>query len=159
MPASIPLPPAVRCCTPVARATLPAIAAARRGRGLKELSILLVTIAAASTSAVTNAAFNTADNYQTIAQYVAPWSIIAAGEVMLLICGEIDLSAGFVFALAPFMMMPFVVNGAPLLLALLVGAVVAPLIGVVNGLIRTVLQPPVLHHHAGHGVPAAGAGR
>lgn len=109
---------------------------------VKELSILLVTIAAGIYFTVTSGAFNSLDNYQTIAQYVAPWSIIAAGQVMLLICGEIDLSAGFVFTLAPFMMMLFSVNGWPLWLALLGAVGVSTLVGLGNGLIRTVLGIP-----------------
>jgi len=109
---------------------------------VKELSILLVTIAAAIYFSTSSDAFNSVANYQTIAQYVAPWSIIAAGEVMLLICGEIDLSAGFVFALAPFLLMQFYVNGWPLALALLGAIVASMLIGVINGLIRTVLGVP-----------------
>ena len=32
---------------------------------------------------------------------MAPIALVAAGEVMLLICGEIDLSVGRVYALAP----------------------------------------------------------
>jgi simple sugar transport system permease protein len=109
---------------------------------IRELSILLVTIAAGSYFTATSDAFNSVDNYQTIAQYVAPWAIIAAGQVMLLICGEIDLSAGFVFTLAPFVLMLCSVNGAPLWLALLGAVLVSTLIGVVNGLIRTVLTIP-----------------
>src|SRR5690242_2222402 len=109
---------------------------------VKELSILLVTIAAGIYFTVTGGAFNSLDNYQTIAQYVAPWAIIAAGQVMLLICGEIDLSAGFVFTLAPFVLVLFSVNGWPLWLALLGAIVVSSLIGVVNGLIRTLLNIP-----------------
>jgi simple sugar transport system permease protein len=109
---------------------------------VKELSILLVTIAAGIYFTATSDAFNSFDNYRTIAQYVAPWSIIAAGQVMLLICGEIDLSAGFVFTLSPFMLMQLFVNGWPLWLALLGAIAVSTLIGVVNGLIRTVLTIP-----------------
>ncbi len=109
---------------------------------VKELSILLVTIAAGSYFTVTSDAFNSLDNYRTIAQYVAPWAIIAAGQVMLLICGEIDLSAGFVFTLAPFMLMQLFVNGWPLWLALLGAVVVSTVVGVVNGLIRTLLGIP-----------------
>jgi simple sugar transport system permease protein len=109
---------------------------------VKELSILLVTIATALYFTVTSDAFNTTDNYQTIAQYVAPWAIVAAGQVMLLTCAEIDLSAGFVFTLAPFVLMLFYNNGAPLFLALIGAVVVATLIGVINGLIRTVLGLP-----------------
>src|SRR3981081_862943 len=96
-------------------------------RGLvrqKELSILLVTIAVAIYFSTSNPRFGTAENYHTIAQYFAPWAIVAAGEVMLLICGEIDLSAGFVFTLAPFVLTTFVDNGVPLLLALLLALLV-----------------------------------
>jgi simple sugar transport system permease protein len=109
---------------------------------IKELSILLVTIAAALYFTVTNDAFNSVDNYRTIAQYVAPWAIVACGQVMLLICGEIDLSAGFTFTIAPFVLMLFYVNGWPLFLALLGAIVVSTMIGTVNGLIRTVLTIP-----------------
>lgn len=110
--------------------------------GVKELSILLVTVAAGIYFTATSGAFNSLDNYQTVAQYVAPWAIIAAGQVMLLICGEIDLSAGFVFTLAPFMLMQFFVNGWPLWLALLGAIAVSTLVGLVNGLIRTLLNIP-----------------
>ncbi|HET9141512.1 ABC transporter permease [Actinophytocola sp.] len=109
---------------------------------VKELSILLVTIVVGIYFTATSSAFNSIDNYQTIAQYVAPWAIVAAGEVMLLICGEIDLSAGFVFTLAPFVLMLFYVNGAPMVVAVLGAILVSTLIGTVNGLIRTVLTLP-----------------
>lgn len=109
---------------------------------IKELSIALVTIAAAIYFSTTSDAFNSVDNYRTIAQYVAPWAIVAAGQVMLLICGEIDLSAGFAFTLAPFVLMLFYVNGTPLFLALLGAILVSTVIGTVNGLIRTVLTIP-----------------
>lgn len=109
---------------------------------IKELSIALVTIAAAIYFSVSSDAFNSVDNYRTIAQYVAPWAIVAAGQVMLLICGEIDLSAGFVFTLSPFLLMQFYVNGWPLWLSLLAAIVLSASIGVVNGLIRTVLTIP-----------------
>lgn len=109
---------------------------------VKELSIVLVTIAAAIYFTASGSGFNTVGNYQTIAQEMAPWAIIAAGQVMLLICGEIDLSAGFVYALTPFVMMLFSVNGAPLLLAVVGAVLVATLIGVLNGVIRAVLTLP-----------------
>jgi simple sugar transport system permease protein len=110
---------------------------------VRELSIVLVTIAAAIYFSLTSGpGFNTVQNYQTIAQYLAPWAIVAAGEVMLLICGEIDLSAGFVFTLSPFVLMLLLNNHAPLLPALLLTLVVCSLIGVTNGLIHTRLGIP-----------------
>ena len=41
------------------------------------------------------------DNAKNITETMAPIALIAAGEVMLLICGEIDLAVGRVYALAP----------------------------------------------------------
>ena len=43
-------------------------------------------------------AFFGSDNARVIAEYSAPIMIIAAGMVMLTICGEIDLSVGQVYA-------------------------------------------------------------
>jgi simple sugar transport system permease protein len=106
----------------------------------REASILLVAVAVAVYFSLTTTSFNTASNYHTIAQYIAPWAIIAAGEVMLLICGEIDLSAGFVFTLAPFAMIIFYNNGVPLPLALIGALVVCAAIGAINGLIVTRLR-------------------
>jgi simple sugar transport system permease protein len=114
-------------------------------RGLvrrRELSILLVTIAVAIYFSVSSSAFNSAQNYHTVVQYFSPWAIVAAGEVMLLICGEIDLSAGFVFTLSPFTLLIFYNNGFPLLLAIVGSLVVCALIGVINGFIRTRFNLP-----------------
>ena len=49
-------------------------------------------------------AFLTRDNIVNISQITAPVAIIAIGEVFLLVCGEIDLSVGFIFAFSPFLM-------------------------------------------------------
>lgn len=105
---------------------------------VKELSILLVTIAAVIYFvAASGPGFTTPENYHTIAQYVAPWAIVGAGEVLVLICGQIDLSAGFIFTLAPFVVVLFYNNGWPLLLAVIGSIVVSVLIGTVNGLLHT----------------------
>jgi simple sugar transport system permease protein len=108
---------------------------------VKELSILLVTVAAAIYFSLTSGpGFSSSENYHTIAQYVAPWAIVAAGEVLVLICGQIDLSAGFVFTLSPFVLMLFYNNGWPLFLALVGSVVVSAAIGMVNGLIHTMFN-------------------
>ena len=49
---------------------------------------------------IANQNFLTNANVQTVSQFVAAPVIIACGEIMLLICREIDLSVGQVFALA-----------------------------------------------------------
>ena len=55
-------------------------------------------------------AFFTHLNLITVTQLAAPVIILALGEVMLLICGEIDLSVGFIYQLAPFIMYFLITN-------------------------------------------------
>jgi simple sugar transport system permease protein len=108
----------------------------------RELSIVLVAVAAFVYFSVGGhgSAFNTSNNYHIIMQYFAPWAIIAAGESMLLICGEIDLSAGFTYTFIPFVFMSFYNQGLDVPLSLVLAILVAIGIGLVNGLIRTVFN-------------------
>lgn len=108
----------------------------------RELSIVIVAIAAAVYFSVGSygSDFNTTNNYHIIMQYFAPWAIIAAGESMLLICGEIDLSAGFTFTFIPFVLMSFYNQGLDVPLSLALAILVSIGIGVVNGLIRTIFN-------------------
>ena len=79
---------------------------------------------------------------ENLSQFVAPAAIIACGEVMLMIGGEIDLSAGMVFALAPFVMYFAADAGVPTVLALLLGLVAAGGVGLVNGVVTLLLGIP-----------------
>jgi simple sugar transport system permease protein len=79
---------------------------------------------------------------QNLSQYIAPAAIIACGEVMLMIGGEIDLSAGMVYALAPFIMHFSADAGAPMLIALLLGLLGAGCVGLVNGVVTLMLSVP-----------------
>ena len=108
----------------------------------RELSIVVVAIAAIAyfSAGSYGSAFNTSNNYHIIMQYLAPWAIIASGEAMLLICGEIDLSAGFTYTFVPFAFMSFYNQGLDVPLSLVLAALVAAGIGLVNGLIRTVFN-------------------
>ncbi|WP_353554140.1 ABC transporter permease [Paraburkholderia terrae] len=79
---------------------------------------------------------------QNLSQFIAPVAIIAFGEIMLMIGGEIDLSAGMVFAFAPFVMHFAHEAGAPAWLALLAGVVAAGLVGFFNGAVSVYLRIP-----------------
>src|SRR6266581_4453417 len=79
---------------------------ARGGRGFwsnlagillrrREASIIVVAIILVVYFQVSNQNFLTQANIRTVSQFAAATAIISAGEVMLLICGEIDLSAGW----------------------------------------------------------------
>ena len=62
---------------------------------------------------------------------------------MLLICGEIDLSVGFIYQLAPFIMYFLIVDyHVPALLAILIALLSGVVIGWVNGFLTVTLGLP-----------------
>jgi simple sugar transport system permease protein len=79
---------------------------------------------------------------ENLSQFVAPAAIIACGEIMLMIGGEIDLSAGMVFALAPFVVHFAADAGMPAGLAVVLGVVAAGCVGLVNGVVTLLLRVP-----------------
>jgi len=88
-------------------------------------------------------AFFGQENFRVIAEFSAPIAIIAAGEVMLLICGEIDLSAGNVYAFSAWIF--YFANtdwGFPIWLAVIAGLFAGSLVGLTNGLITVVVGVP-----------------
>jgi simple sugar transport system permease protein len=88
-------------------------------------------------------AFLTKDNIVNISQITAPVAIIAIGEVFLLVCGEIDLSVGFVFAFSPFFMHYLIdFYGVPAVLAVILSLLMGVAAGFVNGFITVALRVP-----------------
>jgi simple sugar transport system permease protein len=76
---------------------------------------------------------------------MAPIALVSAGLVMLLICGEIDLAVGRVYALAPAIV--YVVSsderyGLPVWVGVLAALGVSGLVGLTNGMITTLLRVP-----------------
>ncbi len=109
----------------------------------QEASILLVAVLLIAWFETANPDFLlTGASLENLSQFIAPAAIIACGEIMLMICGEIDLSAGMVFALAPFIMHFADEAGMPVIVALLAGLLAAGLVGVVNGVVTVVLRVP-----------------
>ncbi len=85
------------------------------------------------------------DNIRNISESMSATALIAAGEVMLLICGEIDLAVGRVYALAPAMV--YVVSsdeqhGLPIWVGVLAALGVSAAVGLTNGAITTYLRVP-----------------
>jgi simple sugar transport system permease protein len=109
----------------------------------REASILVVAIGLSIYFTGASSAFLTEGNLVTISHYVAPVAIIATGQVLLLISGEIDLSVGHVYALAPFLM-HYAISfyGVPVIPAILLALAAGALVGLVNGLITTRLHVP-----------------
>ena len=115
-----------------------ALGLGRRLLTLREGSVIVITVLVAAYFAATTEAFLTWDNFKTLLPYFAPFAILAAGEVMLMINGEIDLSIGAVYLFAPFMFHEFHVAGLPLLAALALALAMCVLVGLVNGFFTTV---------------------
>ena len=84
----------------------------------------------------------TGASLENLPQFIAPAAIIACGEVLLMIGGEIDLSAGMVYAFAPFIMHFAADAGVPAFPALLLGLVAAGAVGLVNGTVTLLLGVP-----------------
>src|SRR3978361_311890 len=78
-------PPAARASRPGAGELL------KRFLTLREGSIIVVTVIAIAYFSLKNDRFFTGDNFKTLLPYFAPFAILAAGEAMLMISGEIDL--------------------------------------------------------------------
>jgi simple sugar transport system permease protein len=107
-----------------------------------EASVIVVSVALVIYFEIANQNFLTNANVRTVSQFVAAPVIIACGEIMLLICREIDLSVGQVFALAPFIMENVNDIGVPVPLAILAALAVSALIGLAIGLITIKLGIP-----------------
>jgi simple sugar transport system permease protein len=110
----------------------------------REFGIFIVLVALILYCYERNSAFAGHENWATLVEYGSPILIAAVGETMLLICGEIDLSVGHVYAFAPLVLYKVAEHGEPLIVALVLALVVAALVGLVNGLITVYLRVPSL---------------
>ena len=81
--------------------------------GRRELSIAVVAIALYVYFLNAVVDFASTQNLQTLGTFIAATAIIAAGEVFLMISGEIDLSVGQVFALTAFLVVWLSEAGLP----------------------------------------------
>jgi simple sugar transport system permease protein len=109
----------------------------------RETSILLVALGLVVYFRVSSEFFLTETNLVNISQAAAPTAIVAVGIVFLLVSGEIDLSVGMVFALAPFLM-HYAIDFyfVPPIPAILLTLVICAGIGMINGLIVVKLRVP-----------------
>ena len=118
----------------------------RRGGELvlrwRETSILLACVLLAAYFQWTNPTFLSLSNINNLIDFTATTAIIAAGEVMVLVCGELDLSVGMVYALVPFIMYFLAADGLPHGLAIVLALAAAGVVGLVNGAITTLLSVP-----------------
>lgn len=109
----------------------------------REASILLVAIALMIYFQVSRSNYLSKSNLINLGQATGPLTIVAVGIVLLLVAGEIDLSVGMVFALAPFLM-HYAVDyySVPVIPAILLALLISAGIGFINGFIVVKLRVP-----------------
>jgi simple sugar transport system permease protein len=110
----------------------------------REASIFIIAVVLIIYFRVSSANFLTSANISTLFGFIYATAIIAAGEVMLLICGEIDLSVGQVSALAPLIMYFVYQAGLPLWVGIIAGLAVSAVVGLFNGISTVWLRIPSL---------------
>jgi simple sugar transport system permease protein len=92
-----------------------------------------------------------------LTQYWGPIVIVGLGEVLLLICGEIDLSVGYTYAFAPFLMYFLIVNyHFPGILAIILCLVFGVTVGWFNAFFTVTLGLPSFITTLGTGFILAG---
>jgi simple sugar transport system permease protein len=106
---------------------------------LREGSIVVVTLLTIVYFSLTTEHFFTHANFINVLPYFAPFAILAAGEVLLMVAGEIDLSIGSVYLFAPFMFYQFDQAGLPLVANLILALLCSAVVGVINGVFVEVI--------------------
>src|SRR5437764_7539764 len=101
---------------------------------LREGSIIVITIVAAIYFSSNTSSFFTGENFETLLPYFAPLAILAAGEVFVMILGEIDLSIAGMYLFAPILFYKLDTSvGLSLVPSLIVALLVCMAIGAING--------------------------
>ena len=109
----------------------------------RELTPLLITVALFIYFTIrAGSTFVDSLSLSSAAGYAGPIAAIAVGEVMLLVLGEIDLSAGQVFLFAPWVEYWMHNLGLPVVLSILIALAVCCGVGAINGLITVRLNVP-----------------
>ncbi len=107
---------------------------------LREGSIIIVTVVVAIYFALNTSSFFTSANFKTLLPYFAPFAILGAGEVFVMILGEIDLSIGGTYLLAPYLFYKLSSSvGLPLVPAVLVALVACMAVGAINGFFTAIV--------------------
>jgi simple sugar transport system permease protein len=109
----------------------------------REATVFVVAVALIIYFSTKSSNFFTKDDLVNVSQIVSPLAIIAIGEVLLLICGEMDLSVGFIYGFTPFLMHYLIdYYSFPAVAAIIVSLLFGLLFGFINGFITIALKVP-----------------
>jgi ribose transport system permease protein len=100
------------------------------GRDAGGLIVLLVLFGAMT---LASDEFLTADNMANLARQVSIFGIIAVGQLLVILTAGIDLSVGSVLGLSGCVTAQMLVDGQPVVLAIIIGLAVGIVLGLVNG--------------------------
>lgn len=106
----------------------------------RELTVVIVTLGVILYFGTVNSAFFTTANIDTICQYLASFAVIGFGEVLILVLGEIDLSAGAVYLSSPWFLYFFWTSGIPIGWAIVASLACCAAVGLLNGLVTVWLN-------------------
>jgi simple sugar transport system permease protein len=106
----------------------------------REVTVIVVTLAVVLYFTAVNSQFLTTGNIITICQYMASIAVIGFGEVLILVLGEIDLSAGAVYLTSPWLVYFFWKDGIPVGFSIALALACCVGIGLVNGLVTVWLN-------------------
>ena len=122
------------------RASLPSRSALlERVLSLREGSIIVVTLIVAIYFSLTTSTFLTSSSFKTLLPFFAPFAILGAGEVFVMILGEIDLSIGATYLLAPFLYYKLAVAGIPYVPCVLIALAGCMVVGFINGFFTAIV--------------------
>jgi simple sugar transport system permease protein len=107
---------------------------------LREGSIIVITLVVAIYFSANTSNFLTGGNFETLLPYFAPFAILAAGEVFVMILGEIDLSIAGMYLFAPIIYYKLNTSiGLSLGLSLIGALLICVAVGAMNGVFVSVL--------------------
>jgi simple sugar transport system permease protein len=110
-----------------------------RALSLREGSIIVVTLLVAIYFSLDTSTFLTSASFKTLLPFFAPFAILGAGEVFVMILGEIDLSIGATYLLAPFLYYKLSVAGIPYVPCVLLALAGCMVVGFINGFFTAVV--------------------
>ncbi len=114
----------------------------KNGRSVGKYSIYFVLVVMVVFCSILSPSFLGADNITNIARQLAVGTILAYGEMLLIISGMIDLSAGSVLALSGVMSVVFFKSTGSLIGSFLVAIGVAVLCNLLNAIMITTFNTP-----------------
>ena len=124
---------------PTSRSPGASLGPLKRFLTLREGSIIVITVITLIYFGVSTHRFFTVTSFKQLLPFFAPYAIVAAGEVFVMINGEIDLSVGGTYLFSPFVFYEFHQAGLPVVVSLILALLVMLAIGVINGFAVAVL--------------------